>query len=62
LILGWPMVPGLGLLDSALLPGLGHTAAPLGIWFIYAGIALSLGTAAHYTVLFRRITKEGIAR
>jgi cardiolipin synthase (CMP-forming) len=61
LILGWPLVPGLGLIDSALLPGLGNTPAPLGIWFIYAGIALSLGTAVHYTVLFRRITKEGIA-
>ena len=62
LILGWPMLPGAGLIDSPYLPGLGNTPAPLGIWFIYAGIALSLGTAIHYTVLFLRITREGNAR
>ena len=62
LILGWPVIAGAGVAENAWLPGLGHTPAPLGIWFIYAGIALSLGTALHYTVLFRRITQEGIAR
>jgi len=61
LILGWPMVPGMGLVETRLLPGLGAGSAPLGIWLIYAGIALSLGAAVHYTVLFRRITREGNA-
>jgi cardiolipin synthase len=62
LILGWPVLHGAGVIESALLPGLGHAPAVLGIWFIYAGIALSLGTAIHYTVLFLRITREGNAR
>ena len=62
LILGWPVVQGAGMIDNPLLPGLGHTPAAVGIWFIYVGIALSLGTALHYTVLFRRITREGNAR
>ena len=62
LILGWPVVGGAALVDSPFLPGLGHTPAAIGIWFIYAGIVLSLGTALHYTVLFRRITREGNAR
>ena len=59
LILGWPMVPGLGIVESVYLPGLGNQPLILGMYFVYVGLALSLGTAVHYTVLFRRILSEG---
>jgi cardiolipin synthase len=61
LILGWPMVPGLGIIDSPYLPGLGSEPAILGIYFVYAGVLFSLGTAVQYTVRFRRIVSEGAA-
>lgn len=49
LILNWPTVPGLGLVDSPQLPGLGSQPAVIGIWFVYAGIVTSLLTAVIYT-------------
>jgi cardiolipin synthase len=54
LILGWPRIPGAGLVDTALLPGLGTRSAVAGIWFIYGGIIASLATAATYTVVAAR--------
>lgn len=54
LILDWPRIQGAGLVSAAWLPGLGGTAAGAGIWLVYAGLVLSLSTAAHYTVLARR--------
>lgn len=50
LIAGWPVVAGAGWVDSSWLPGLGSKPAALGIWFVYAGIALSVTAAAQYTV------------
>jgi len=52
LILGWPIVPGLGLFDSAALPGWGSQPAVLGIWFVYVGVALSLASAIGYVGVF----------
>jgi cardiolipin synthase len=49
LILAWPMVPGLGLVESPALPGWGSEPAIFGIWFVYAGVVTSIGTAAVYT-------------
>jgi len=49
LILGWPVVDGLGVIERSWLPGLGSASAPLGILFIYIGIVLSVSTAAKYT-------------
>jgi cardiolipin synthase len=56
LILGWPMVPGPGLLanDPAWLPGLGSTPAYLGIYLMYLGVAFSLAAAIQYTFEARR--------
>lgn len=59
LVLNWPQVPGLGIVDSAQLPGLGNGTVGLGLWLVYAGVALSLATAVHYTVLYLRILREG---
>lgn len=61
LILGWPMVPGLGLVDSPYLPGLGSVPAALGVFLVYAGLVLSVSTAVHYTFLFRTMVSEGAA-
>ena len=61
LILNWPLLPGLGILDSAQLPGLGATPAALGIWFVYAGICTSLVTAVIYTMQARRALAQSRA-
>ncbi len=58
LVLDWPLVPGLGVVDSPALPGWGSAPAPLGIWFVYAGVAFSIGSAVQYTAIFRRIARE----
>jgi len=58
LILNWPMVPGLNLVDSPALPGFGSSEAALGIWFVYAGLVFSLISAIQYTVLFLRHIRE----
>lgn len=50
LILNWPMVPGIGVVDTPQLPGWGSEPAALGIWFIYVGIATSVITAVAYTI------------
>lgn len=53
LILNWPMVPGLGLVESPALPGWGSEPAALGIWFVYAGLVTSVLTAVGYTFAAR---------
>ena len=62
LILNWPLVPGLGVIESPALPGFGTAPAALGIWFVYAGIATSLITAAVYTSQARRALAEARER
>lgn len=48
LLLNWPLVPGLGWCDLAWLPGFTSEPVGWGIWFIYAGLVLGLGTTAYY--------------
>jgi len=62
LILNWPMMPGLGWVDSPALPGLGSTPAAIGIWFVYLGVVFSVGTAIHYTVIYVRHVGEAVPR
>lgn len=50
LLLNWPLVPGLGIVDAAWLPGFSAEAVSWGIWFVYAGLALALLTTAYYAV------------
>lgn len=61
LIAGWPEHGGVGLVSSSWLPGLGSAAAPLGIWFVYVGIVLSLTAAVQYTLIARRARDAAIA-
>jgi cardiolipin synthase len=58
LVLGWPVVPGLGIVSSPLLPGLNSEPAVLGIWFVYAGVVLSVASAVQYTFAFRRVAAQ----
>ncbi len=60
LILGWPVVPGLGWLanDPSWLPGLGSSPAYLGIYLMYVGVALSLAAAIQYTFSAREAVAE----
>ncbi len=58
LILNWPLMPGLGLVDSTALPGLGSQPVAIGIWFVYAGLILSIVTAVDYTRAYIRLSSE----
>ncbi len=52
MLLGMPVVDGPSLVagPSAVLPGLDGSSEPLGIYFVYLGVAFSLATAVIYTV------------
>ena len=58
MILNWPFVPGLGIIESPALPGWGSEPALLGIWFVYAGLVLSLITAVMYAATFATVRRE----
>ena len=61
LLLYWPLVPGLGLTDAAWLPGFSDGMVSWGIWFIYAGLILSLGVTVYYSVAAARALKRALA-
>ncbi|MCI8367531.1 MAG: CDP-alcohol phosphatidyltransferase family protein [Eggerthellaceae bacterium] len=48
LILNMPLIPGLGICDISWLPGFNGDPVCWGIWFIYVGLVLSLGTTVYY--------------
>ena len=50
LLLNWPLIPGLGWCDLSWLPGFNGAAVSWGIWFVYAGLVLSLGVTVYYSV------------
>lgn len=50
MLLGLPVVNGLGVTACATLPGLDSTSVPVGIFFVYLGVCFSLLTAVIYTV------------
>ncbi len=58
LVLNWPQANGLSLFEAAAFPGLGSAKVTLGIWLVYAGLALSVISAVQYTVLFLRHIRE----
>ncbi|MEC4175894.1 CDP-alcohol phosphatidyltransferase family protein [Adlercreutzia sp. R21] len=61
LLLNWPLVPGLGLCDVSWLPGFNGDAVSWGIWFIYAGLVLSLGVTIYYSVAAARALRAALA-
>ena len=48
LLLNWPILQGLGMVDAAWLPGFNFEPYSWGIWFVYAGLLLALATTAYY--------------
>lgn len=54
LLFNAPLIPGLGWCDISWLPGFNGEAVSWGIWFIYAGLILSLGVTIYYTVAAAR--------
>lgn len=50
LLLNWPILQGLGMVDAAWLPGFNFEPYSWGIWFVYAGLLLALATSAYYIV------------
>ncbi len=57
LILNWPQVPGLGIVDTPALPGWGSQPVALGMWFVYVGIVLSMVSAVKYAYLFAEVRR-----
>lgn len=62
LLLGLPVISGLGIATVSWLPGLNGAAAPLGIFFVYAGIVCSTITAIIYTKEGFAIKAEALAK
>ena len=62
LMLNIPQVPGLGLCDFDWLPGFNFMSTSWGIWSIYLGLCLAVGTTIYYVVkaytLLRKKTSE----
>lgn len=48
LLLNWPLVPGLDIVDASWLPGLNGQTCSWSVWFVYAGLALALVTTVYY--------------
>lgn len=61
LLLNKPLVPGLGIVDLAWLPGFNDAMVSWGIWFIYLGLLLSLGVTVYYSVAAARALKDRLA-
>ena len=62
LLLNMPLLPGLGIVDVAWLPGLNDVACSWGIWFLYAGLVLALFTTLYYCAAALRMLREALAR
>ena len=62
MLLGLPVLDGLNLVPSDLtwLPGLNASSAPLGIFFVYAGVVFSLLTGIIYTVQGAREISQAV--
>lgn len=61
LLLNWPLIQGLGLCDISWLPGFNTDVVSWGIWFIYAGLVLSLGVTIYYSVAAARALRVALA-
>lgn len=58
LLLNWPVLQGLDVVDAAWLPGFGPQPYSWGIWFVYAGLLLALVTTAYYVFAALRKIRE----
>lgn len=62
LLLGLPVIDGLGICDVSWLPGLNSVDGPVGLLFVYAGCVMSVITAIVYTTEGAAIVRESIRR
>lgn len=62
LLLGLPVIDGLGICDVSWLPGLNSAGGPVGLLFVYAGCVMSVITAIVYTTEGAAIVRESIKR
>ncbi|MEC4294302.1 CDP-alcohol phosphatidyltransferase family protein [Adlercreutzia shanghongiae] len=62
LLLNCPLIPGLGWCDLSWLPGFNGADVSWGIWFVYAGLVLSLGVTVYYSVTAARALAAELAR
>lgn len=62
LLLGLPVIDGLGICDTSWLPGLNSMGGPVGLLFVYAGCVMSVITAIVYTTEGAAIVRESIRR
>lgn len=62
LILNWPSMPGLRLIDSAAWPGFGTEPVVVWMWMVYVGVVLSAVTAVIYTLQAKRALARARAR
>ena len=51
LLLNYPLMEGLNLVDVSWLPGFNGQPVSWGIWFIYAGLVMGIYTTAHYIIV-----------
>lgn len=58
LLLNVPQVSGLGLVETSWLPGFNDDSVCFGIWFVYAGLLISLFTTSHYIYSARKLVAE----
>jgi cardiolipin synthase len=56
LMMNWPLTEGLGVTAYEWLPGLCAGPAPWGIWCVYVGLIMGLGTTTYYIVAAVRET------
>lgn len=62
LLLGLPVIDGMGICDVPWLPGLNFVGGPVGLLFVYAGCVMSVITAIVYTTEGAAIVRESIRR
>ncbi len=48
MLLNWPLISGVGWCDVSWLPGFSTGICSVGIWFVYAGLVISMFVTAYY--------------
>lgn len=63
MLLGLPVLNGIGVVSDSItwLPGINGASAPLGIYFVYAGVTCSLLTGVVYTIKGALAIRQAIA-
>ena len=61
LLLNFPQIPGLGITSVSWLPGFTSEYCSWGIWFVYAGLVLTVFTTSYYVARGRYLQKKAEA-